>query len=209
MNVTFRQTVFNMHADYNRRLLLEEHQGNFAKLFLLFRRGMTSVFVYRLSRYFVLNNLTIFARILIGMNKIYTKNVISPLADIGPGFVMADNGGIGLTHVLIAGKNCTFLGCSAVTLGAIPSHDSPEKRIVLGDYCVLGVRAKVIRPVHLANGTQIQFNSIVLRSHSAIGSVLSGIPARRSGVAPYEKVMQWNSLYGGYNFENQQNRQSI
>lgn len=198
MTVTFRQTYDDIRADYLRRLQLENDCRVFGRLCLFFRRGMVTVIIYRVSRYFMLNNLSFLAFILVGVNKVYTKNFISPLAKIGSGFVVADNGGVGLTHVLVAGKNCTFLGCSAVTLGAFPSHDYPGKYVVMGDHCVLGVKAKLIRPIQLASGTQVQANSIVLRCQQVVGAVLVGIPAKKQSIQPYEEVKEWNSLYGGY-----------
>jgi serine acetyltransferase len=198
MTITFKQTVSNMQADFSRRMHLESKQGFFSGLVVFFKRGMVAAFLYRLARYCALNDYRLFTLLIMKVSAAYSELEISPLAEIGPGMVLADTGGIGINHAATIGINCTFLGCSTLTLGAMDSLDEADAQIVIGDYCTMGHRAKIMRPVVLANGTQINANTVVMRSVVRVGSVLSGIPAKVNSVEEYDDIMRWNPLYGGF-----------
>lgn len=198
MTITFKQTVSHMQADFSRRMLLESKQGFISGLIVFFKRGMVAAFLYRLSRYCALHDYRVFTLMIMKVSAAYAELEISPLAEIGPGLVLADTGGIGINHAATIGSNCTFLGCSTLTLGAMDNLDEADAQIVIGDYCTMGHRAKIMRPVWLANGTQINANAVVMRSVVEVGSVLSGIPAKASSVEDYAQIMRWNPLYGGF-----------
>jgi serine acetyltransferase len=195
----WQRMIEDLKADLARRRLLEEvAPGLLATLAMLTRRGVSTVVLYRLSRYCVMHRMGFLARLLAIVEYFYTKNEISPLAEIGPGLVIGGAGGVGITRVTVAGCNCTFLGCNSITLGAMEGFDVARDRIVIGDHCVIGPRVRVMRPLELANGTQLKSNSIVLSSTTVPGTTLSGVPARRREVVPYDDLIRWNPLRGGF-----------
>ena len=197
--VTFKQTITNLKADIARRLLLDGiGTGFFAVFIVLFKRGVASVIVYRLSRYCFFNRLKIVSRLLVIVDYLYTKNEISPIADIGPGLVLADTTGIGIGQIAVIGSNCTICGCITITLGVMESFDVHAQHIVIGDNCVIGTRVRIMRPVTLANGTQITSNSVVLLSVKDVGSTISGVPAKPRYRDCYDEILKWNSLRGGF-----------
>lgn len=196
--VTFKQTMQNLAADIRRRKVLEgKNAGFFSTLCVLFKGGVVSVILYRISRYLIHTRFSFLYKILVLIEHFYTKNEISPIADLGPGLVIADCGGVGLTRVTIAGENCTFLGANSITLGAMEGFDLEKEHIVIGNHCVIGSRVRIIRPVEIADATQIKNNSVVMFSVDKVGSVVSGFPAKRRSVEKLETVLAWNPLFGG------------
>jgi serine acetyltransferase len=198
MTITFKQTIANMKADFRRRLLLENAQGLVAGILVFFKRGMVAAFLYRLSRYCALNQHPILALIILKINAAYAELEISPLAQIGPGLVLADQGGIGVNHAATIGSNCTFFGCVTLTLGVMDSVIGQQDKIVIGDHCVIGHRVKIMRPITLANGTQIHANSLVMKNVNEVGSAINGIPAKVISVEPYADIVRWNPLHPGF-----------
>lgn len=197
--VTLKQTFSDLKADFNRRRLLEgKPRGIYAAFTVLLKRGMVAVILYRISRYCVHHRMAWLHRILTMIEFVYTKNEISPLAQVGPGLVVGDGGGVGITQVTIAGKNCTFLGCNSITLGAMEAFDVNTHRIVIGDNCVIGSGVRIMRPISIADGTQIKPNSVVMLAVEKVGSTISGIPAKRRNIDSYDEIIKWNPLYGGY-----------
>jgi len=197
--ITFQQTIDNLAADIGRRKQLEgKPSGWFATFSILFKCGVVSVILYRFSHYLVHTRFGFLHKLLAIIDQVYSKNEISAHATAGPGLVLGDGGGIGLTQVAIVGKNCTFLGCNSITLGAMEDFDVNLHHIVIGDHCVIGASVRIMRPVEIAAGTQIKNNAVVMFSADKVGSVLSGIPAKRRSVETYENVIAWNPLKGGY-----------
>lgn len=195
---TLRTTFQHIKADFNRRILLEESkQGFLNKLVLLVKPGMVGVICYRLSRYFISTRLNFFCRLLHIVTFFYSRIEIDPYANIGPGLVLSDIGGIGIPEQSVIGKNCTFLGFNTLTLNKISGVDFHVAKIVMGDHCVLGVRAKVMRPITIADGAQIKDNSVVMFSVANVGTTLAGIPAKKRRIDRYEDIINWNPLMGG------------
>lgn len=196
--VTFKQSMNNLAADIRRRKVLEgKGDGAFATLSILFKPGVVAVILYRVSRYLIHTRFKFLCKVIGYIEYFYTRSEISPFADLGPGLVLADCGAIGITRVTITGENCTFLGANSITLGAIEGFNVETDRIEIGDQCVIGLRARIMRPVKIADGTQIKNNSIVMFSIDKVGSVVSGFPAKRRSVESLEKVLDWNPLIGG------------
>lgn len=196
--MTLKETIQNLKADIRRRKVLEsKNQGFFSTVSILLKGGVVSVILYRISRYLIHTRFSFLYRLLILLEHFYTKNEISPVADLGPGLVIADCGGVGITRVTIAGKNCTFLGANSITLGAMEGFDLEKDHIVIGNDCVIGSRVRIIRPVQIADATQIKNNSVVMFSVDKPGSVISGFPAKRRSVENPDSVLSWNPLLGG------------
>jgi serine acetyltransferase len=155
------------------------------------------VICYRLSHYLVSTRLSFICRLLHVITFFYSRIEIDPYATIGPGLVLGDIGGIGIPGKSIIGKNCTFLGFNTLTLNKISGVDFHVAQIVLGDHCVLGVRAKIMRPITIADGAQIKDSSLVMFSVANVGTTLSGIPAKKRRIDSYEDIIKWNPLMGG------------
>lgn len=191
-------TLSNIKQDFQRRVLLEHCEGLLHKLVLLLKPGMIGVICYRLSHYFVQGKLRFICRLLLLIEHLYCRNEISPYAQIGPGLVLGDIGAIGVPGETIIGKNCTLQGFNTFTLNAIAGVDFTVDRIVIGDYCMLGTRAKIMRPITIADGAQVKNNSVVMFSITKIGATLSGVPAKKRRVDDYNAIMNWNPLLGGF-----------
>lgn len=190
------KTVQYLKQDYNRRLLLEGNQSFLNKLATLIKPGMVGVFCYRFSHYLAQTKLRYLCRFFLFIEHAYSRNEISPYAFIGPGLVLGDIGAIGVTHGTVIGKNCTLLGFNTFALNAITGIDFTVDKIVIGDHCVLGIRAKVMRAITIADGAQIKENSVVMFSVTQKGATLSGVPAKRRRVDIYEDIIHWNPLNG-------------
>ncbi len=194
---TFRETLENLKCDYRRRVRLEGYHHFFEKVAVWLKPGMVGVVCYRFSHYFAQGKLRFLCRLLLLIEHVYCRNEISPYATIGPGLVLGDIGAIGVPSTVVIGKNCTFQGFNTLTLNAISGIDFTVDKIVIGDYCFLGSRAKIMRPISIANGAQVVNNSVVMFSVAKEGATVSGVPAKRRKIGDYNKIMQWNPLRGG------------
>ncbi|MDI1297805.1 hypothetical protein [Methylotenera sp.] len=194
--VTLRETISNIKADFQRRLLLEGKRPSLLnKLRICVKQGMVGVILYRVSHFCVYNNLGFLTRFLSIIELLYCKNEVSPMAIIGPGLVF-EGVAIGICSSAIIGKNCTFLGRNTLSLGMIEGVDLNKDAITIGNYCVLGSGARVMRPINIADGIQIKPNSVVMLTETKQGCSLFGIPARRRRIDSIEKITQWNPLLG-------------
>lgn len=194
-----RTTFQYIKKDFNRRLELDcsERKGVLNKLSLFVKPGFQGVLCFRLSHYFAETKLSFFCRILHTFSFFYARVEIDPRAQIGPGLVCGDIGGIGLPAETIIGENCTFLGFNTLTLNKISGVDFTVDRIIMGNHCVLGVRSKVMRPITIADGAQIKDNSVVMFSVANVGTTLAGVPAKKRRIDDYNEIVKWNPLVGG------------
>lgn len=194
--VTFRQTCSHIKADFKRRRLLQENQPRVLSWILTcLHPGTISALMYRLSRFCLYNRMQWLSNVLLLIEHIYAKNEISPKAEIGPGLLL-NGSGIGIVCNAYIGSNCTFMGRNTISLGGMEEFDLKKDRFEIGDDCVFGIGARVIRPVTLATGTQVMPNSIVLSSEYASGVVLCGVPAKKMHVNSTDHVKRWNPIQG-------------
>jgi serine acetyltransferase len=193
---TLRTTIQNLKQDYKRRILLEANHHFLNKIAVFTKPGMVGVICYRFSHYLAQTKFRYLCRFLLFIEHAYSRNEISPYAYIGPGLVLGDVGAIGVTHGTEIGKNCTLLGFNTFALNAISGIDFTVDKIVIGDHCVLGVRAKVMRAITIADGAQIKDNSVVMFSENKKGQHCHGVPAKRMRIDVYEDIIQWNPFNG-------------
>jgi len=195
-----KETFQTIKQDFNRRVQLEgaERQGFSNKLAIMFKPGFVGVVCYRLSSYLIETRLRVLCRVLHSISFFYARVEIAPEAIIGPGLVVSDVAGVGLPEQLLIGKNCTFLGFNTITLNKVGGVDFLVDKIVMGDHCVVGFGAKIMRAVDIADGAQIKENSVVMFSVKKVGSTMVGIPAKRKSVNDYEQIVNWNPLIGGH-----------
>jgi serine O-acetyltransferase len=197
--MTLKETFRLIRADLLRRLALEGRKPNVINLFELFlHRGVLLVVIYRLTKYLRFRGFGILARAGRFVQTLLCKSEIHINAEIGPGLVASDMGGIGIPNFAIIGENCTFLSQSLLTLGGMDNVDLQNDRIVIGNNCVIGQGARVMGAIELGDGTQVKSNSVVITSFKKPGQIVSGIPARRRGVVPLEKIRAWSPLSGQF-----------
>jgi serine O-acetyltransferase len=192
--LAWRGVLALIKADIRRRLVLEGKSVGLANaLCVTVMPGVVCVVAYRISNALYSRGHRILARIIDDLQYLYTGVELHFGSIIGPGLVLGDRPGGGLSEHVTIGKNCTILGGSTMTLNA-HGIDLSKGRIVLGDYCVVGVGARIIGAVTIADGTQIKPNAVVLLSSLAIGGILEGIPAQRKSVVPIDLMACWNPL---------------
>jgi serine acetyltransferase len=202
MSVTFKQTIIHFKMDLQRRLYLEDKSNTFLNgFFAFFHRGVISAFIYRINHYLHGKN-NFLAKLCIRLLRYiefhYCHIEIEPNAEIGPGLVLTDFGGIGISHLNVIGKNCTFLGKATPTLGAMEDVVVAVDRIRIGDNCVIGPNVRIVNNVNIANGVQIKANSVVLIAIENEGAVVSGFPAKEIYQVPMNDVMRWSPLLCKY-----------
>ncbi len=196
--MTAAETFALIKADVRRRLTLEGRRINLANaIAVAFKPGVVAVVAYRVINHLHLTKHRVLARILDDLQQLYTGMEIHAGSVIGPGLVLGDRPGGGISEHVTMGKNCTVLGGSTMTLNA-DGIDLSKGRVVLGDHCIIGMRARIIGSVTLGEGTQIKPNAVVLQSSPEPGGVLEGIPARRKASVPVEAVRRWNPLKSAF-----------
>jgi serine acetyltransferase len=198
MSLTFKETMHLFRADLHRRLALEGRTlSTWNAMAVFFSRGVFSVLIYRLKRYLYLKNSTlanVFAWMLRFPEFHICHNELDPRAEIGPGLVLNDRGGVAISYANIIGKNCTFMGRATPTLGAMEDVNIEEDRIRIGDYCTIGPNVRIINPVTIADGVQIKANTVVMATVKHAGALISGFPARTVTVIPMDSVKAWSPL---------------
>lgn len=198
MVLNFPQTWQYFKQDVARRLYLEGKPHTFlSALLIILNRGVVSVLIYRLNRYLYFKNnalCKVLIRLLRYVEFHYCHNEIEPNAVIGPGLVLSDFGGVGLSHVNVIGKNVTFLGKATPTLGAMEDVEAGVDKIRIGDYCVIGPNVRIVNNVEIANGVQMKANSVIMSSITREGAVVSGFPAKQISHVSMETLIGWSPL---------------
>lgn len=195
--ITFSKTIEDIKADYKRRMQLEEKPINvWSFVCVFFKPGMLNVLFYRLSRYCFHHRIPVVCKLAIVLSQVINSTEIAPQADIGPGLYIENSGGVGIPASTSVGKNCTFFGCAVITLGALSDAPDAQDYIALGDYCVMGGRSRIMRPINLANGTQVKPLAVVISSTTKEGQIVAGVPAKRKSVEDYALIQNWNPVLG-------------
>jgi serine O-acetyltransferase len=99
---------------------------------------------------------------------------IPPDCRIGPGLYIGHFGQIILHHDVVIGRDCNL--SQGVTLG-LGSKGDRWGVPTLGDRVYIAPGAKVIGPIHLADGTVVGANAVVVKD-TAENAVVVGVPAR-------------------------------
>jgi serine O-acetyltransferase len=193
-NPTWREACRLIKADIRRRLMLEGKPATIANaLCSLVMPGIVCVIAYRITTVLKARGHSVLSQIVQDLQHLYTGIELHPGSVIGPGLVLGDRPGGGISEHVTIGKNCTVLGGCTMTLNS-DRIDLSKGRIVLGDYCVIGTGVRIIGSVTIGDGTQIKPNAVVLSSSPEAGGILDGMPARRRAGVPIEAMMPWNPL---------------
>ena len=99
---------------------------------------------------------------------------ISPDCRIGPGLYIGHFGQIILHSDVVMGRDCNL--SQGVTIG-LAEKDGRWGVPTLGDRVYIAPGAKIIGPIHLADGTVVGANAVVLRDTEP-DDVVGGIPAK-------------------------------
>jgi len=136
--------------------------------------GMVSVIIYRFEHWvykrvkvpIVRQILQIFGGVLRRFSGIWTGVLITPRAEIGPGFEVHTHYGVfvGITKI---GKHCTVGTGVLVTCGVRS----------IGDNVYIGAGAKLVGDVKIGNNVVIMPNSLVI-TDVADNTTIAGVPAR-------------------------------
>jgi serine acetyltransferase len=150
---------------------LKKRKHKFLRFYLktmLGDNGTQAIFLYRLSRVFLLHGMTIMADLIHRISKFFTGSDISPHAEIGKGFKIYHGIGVVIGKGTIIGEQC--LACQGATTG----HGRPR----IGNRVKLWAGAKVLGHITVGDDCEIGANSVLTRSLPA-NSLALGIPATR------------------------------
>jgi serine O-acetyltransferase len=149
----------------------KKRKYNFLKFYLkamLGDSGTQAIFLYRLSRVFLLHRMETVADLIHRISKFLTGSDISPHAAIGKGFKIYHGIGIVIGRGTIIGEQC--LVCQGATTG----HGRPR----IGNRVKLWAGAKVMGHITVGDDCEIGANSVLTRSIPA-NSLALGVPATR------------------------------
>lgn len=152
---------------------------------LLENQGLWAVVCYRAGKWLNTRRLVPGVRhVVMAFYHLWWKGVemttgisISPDCTIGPGLYIGHFGGIVLHTDVVMGKDCNL--SQGVTLGLGRKGDVWGVPTV-GDRVYIAPGAKVIGPIHLADGTVVGANAVVTRSTEP-DDVVGGVPAKVIG----------------------------
>jgi len=131
---------------------------------LLFKPGLQSVLLYRLSRWLVLHRMRPMAMVVRHLNSVLTGAEISPDAAIGKGFTIYHPRGTSIGPAII-GDYCELF--HSITIGSTHgsgegSGSDGEPRI--GDYFFGGAGARILGGITIGDHVRVGANAVVIRS---------------------------------------------
>ncbi len=173
-----------MFADFRAdldRLRTPGHRVSVLRL-LFFNQGLWACACYRAGRYLndhhMLPGLHQVVMILYNLwwkwIEISTGISISPDCRIGPGLYIGHFGQIIVHPDVVMGSGCNI--SQGVTLG-LGAKEGCWGVPTVGDRVYIAPGAKVIGPIHLANGTVVGANAVVTRDTEE-NAIVGGVPAR-------------------------------
>ncbi len=159
---------------------------------------MNAIYLYRISRWFYLHKLKIFANFFQALIFLIYNSKIPPNADIGKGTYFVCKGiGVVIAEGLVIGKNCR-IGPNFFSGRVMPYKELPK----IGNNVWLGAGSVVVGPVIIESDVIISPNTFVnksIRSGDIVGSIKPKVigkvkdldydifenPKYKEGIAPY------------------------
>ncbi|BAF69928.1 serine O-acetyltransferase [Nitratiruptor sp. SB155-2] len=136
--------------------------------------GVWSIFWYRIAHRLYKNGWKLFARMIMGINQIFTGIDIHPAAKIGRR-VFIDHGiGVVIGETTEIGNDVLIY--QQVTLGGV-SLSHGKRHPTIEDGVVIGAGAKVLGNITIGKNAKIGANSVVVKDVPAESTAV-GIPAR-------------------------------
>ena len=100
-------------------------------------------------------------------------NYSIPLNTFGPGLALVHRGPVVVSKFSKIGSNCRIQ-----TMTVIGATNGQKKAAVLGDNVYIGVGAKIIGDITIANGVVIGAGAVVVKSVLTENVTMGGVPAR-------------------------------
>lgn len=95
-----------------------------------------------------------------------------PANTVGTGVTIYHNGNIIINGDAQIGRNCTFHG-----MNCVGNNGKNSEAPVIGNNVDIGIGAKIIGGVRIADNVKIGANAVVTRNCLTPGAVLAGVPA--------------------------------
>jgi serine O-acetyltransferase len=155
-------------------------RGSAVDIYLIFEQGLWAIFVYRFGRWtrtvkipLVGFLLRFFAFILFKWIEMSTGISIPASAEIGRGFYVGHFGGIVLHSDVKMGENCSIGPGVLIGTRGLGNKGVP----VIGNNVYIGVGAKILGGITIADNVKIGANAVVVRNIPE-GATAVGIPAK-------------------------------
>jgi serine O-acetyltransferase len=136
--------------------------------------GLHALLMHRFSHWLWKKNLKWLARFTSTFSRWMTGIEIHPGARIGRRFFIDHGMGVVIGETAEIGDDCTLY--HGVTLGGT-SWKEGKRHPTLANDVVVGAGAKVLGPIHLAEGVRIGSNAVVVKDVTA-GETVVGVPGR-------------------------------
>jgi serine O-acetyltransferase len=146
---------------------------NRIEVFLLYPH-IKSIIYHRLAHWLYGKNRHFMARVISNFARFITGIEIHPGAKIGKGLFIDHGMGVVIGETAKIGNYVLMYHGS--TLGGT-GKDKGKRHPTVGDHVIIGAGAKILGNVHIANGTKIGANAVVLKSTEPYSTVV-GMPAR-------------------------------
>ncbi|MFK4165599.1 serine O-acetyltransferase [Paenibacillus lautus] len=118
-----------------------------------------AVALYRLSRFFKVNNVPFIHSILTRMNIVLNGTEISADCKIGPGFFLAHTTGVVIGRNAEVGKNLLLF--HNTTIGARTPFDGLEEMPIIGDNVKIYTGVKVLGNIQINNDCTLGANTVI------------------------------------------------
>ncbi len=130
--------------------------------------GTQALFLYRVSRFFLLHRLRILSDFIHRFSKFFTDSDLSPFAKIGHGLMIYHGSGIVIGKNTELGERCIV--CQGVTTGS----GAPK----IGNDVKLWAGAKILGNIEIGDRSEVGANAVLLKS---IGTdvIAVGVPAQK------------------------------
>ncbi len=130
--------------------------------------GTQALFLYRVSRFFLLHRLRIISDLIHRFSKFFTDSDLSPFAKIGRGLMIYHGSGVVIGKNTELGERCIV--CQGVTTGS----GAPK----IGNDVKLWAGAKILGNIEIGDRSEVGANAVLLKS---IGSdvIAVGVPANK------------------------------
>lgn len=167
----FKEDLFLLFEDQKRLRRFRGKSLAFLRFYLKTMcgdSGTQALFLYRLSRFFLLHRLGLLADMLHRLSKFLTQVDISPHAVIGHGLLIYHGSGVVIGKNSKLGARCTV--CQGVTTG----QGAPQ----IGNNVKLWAGAKILGNITIGDNSEVGANAVLVESLEP-NTIAVGVPANR------------------------------
>ncbi|ASF49103.1 hypothetical protein Q7A_03465 [Methylophaga nitratireducenticrescens] len=162
MSISWKETRARIKADKARLKIFFERDGAGKPLLLIMNNSFLCIYLHRLSHYFFDRGNRVLARFFWHINLILTGADISPLSDIGGGFIVQ----YPLCLVIVGkfGENCTVEGHGGVGGGRdVKDIGAGPGLPVVGNNVHLAMGSFILGPVSVGDDVHVQPKCFITR----------------------------------------------